>query len=284
MDDQEAATWRQWINILGRIRFGKQTVNGKTISATLIKAVAERVAQYGNPDGTQVRPGVARIAVDLEAGHTAVRNAITVLVRVGLLRLVKPGTRRHAAVYRLIIGANLIENVELWTPSRYSLEIERTSDKYRGRPRNADSTGVSDQDETPTPQESAFEPDDHQIADSSGSENPETPTPVGPETPTPQESATNHGPRVSTDQPETQDPVADVTVSRARDRPNPILRRQYGHRAGDDCPEHPGLDAGVRPDDGLPRCPICRAKTTPRPADIRDAQIRAALKAREEAA
>lgn len=291
MDDQESARWREWTNILGRVRFGKQKVNGKTVSATTIKAVGMRLSVYGNPDGTRVRPGIARIAVDLESTHTTVRNCVTVLERVGLLRLVHPGTRVRAAEYRLAIGAELMEVVDVWSPARHSLEIERVSEAYRGRaegPENADPSGVGDEPETLTPEGSAIDPengpDDHRNADPSGTENPETLTPQGPETLTPQGSATSHGPRVGTDQPESEDPVADVTESRARDRPNPILRRQYGHRAGDDCPEHPGLDAGTRPEDGVPRCPICRAKAAPRPADIRDAQIRAALKAREEAA
>lgn len=192
-----------------------------------------------------------------------------------MLRLVKPGTRRHAAVYRLIIGEQLIENVELWTPSRYVLEIERTSDKYRGRTRNADpsgvgdqdgnadSTGVSEDDETPTPQESALAADDHQIADSTGTPNPETPTPQGPQTPTPTESATNHGPRGNYDQPENGDHRTDVAGPRARDDPTETtfasLRRQYPKLGPEHCPKHPGLAAGVRPDDGKPRCPICRA-------------------------
>jgi len=248
MDGQENARWRDWVNILGRVRFGTQKIAGRTISGTMIKAVGGRLAEYGSPDGTEVRPGIARIAVDLESSHTTVRNAIKVLERVGLLRLVSPGTRRRAALYRLIIGAELIESVELWSPARHALEVKHVADQYRGHTSNADSTGVSDEDETPTPQESALSPDDHQNADSSGVGNSRNADSSGSETPTPQESATSHRPLSNYDQPTEGNLRTDPAAPRARADPTPIRPPR--------CPKH-GLAAGYRPD-GQPRCPICR--------------------------
>jgi len=253
VEHEQGARWRDWVNILGRVRFGTQMVAGKTVSGFTVKAVGERLAQYGNPDGTEVRPGIARIAVDLETGHTTVRNAIKVLERVGLIRLEHPASRTKAAVYRLVIGAELIEKVELWSPSRYALEIEKVSRKYRGSGPFADSSGVGNQAVSPTPQESVITVDDLPIADSSGSENPGLPTPLGVESPTPEESATNHGPRSNYDQPNRGDDRTKLAVSRASRPPCPHGNSSRARR------------------DGQPRCDQCRTalETQSAIADVR---------------
>lgn len=248
MDDEQGARWRYWVNLLGRVRFGKQIVAGKTISGFTIKAVGERLAQYGNPDGTEVRPGIARIAVDMETSYTTVRNAITVLERVGLIRLVTPGNRNRAAVYRLIIGANLIESVELWSPPRHKLEINRVAEKYRGQTETptADPSGVSSADPLLTPEGSADgDPeglDDLPTADASGTENEPPLTPQGSGPLTPQASATNHRPRVKEHQPENGDLRTEVAVPRASRPPCPHGNSSRPRR------------------DGKPRCDECRSE------------------------
>lgn len=222
MEDEQGARWRDWVNLLGRVRFGKQVVAGKTISGFTIKAVGERLAQFGNPDGTCVRPGIARLAVDMETTYTTVRNAITVLERVGLIRLVTPGNRNRAAIYRLVIGANLVESVEVWSPTRHSLEINRVSQKYRGHVEpvpTADPSGVSSPLPPLTPEGSAEkglgESDDLPTADPSGTEKVPLLTPQGSGLLTPEGSATNHVPRVKYDQPTDEDPRTNLAVARA---------------------------------------------------------------------
>lgn len=265
MDDQESARWREWTNILGRVRFGTQKINGRTITGFTIKAVGGRLSTYGNPDGTEVRPGHARIAVDMETSYSTVRGAIKVLERVGLLRVVRPATRTKAAVYRLAIGAELMEVVDVWSPARHALEVEKESRKNRGQAPIAGTTGTSEASELQVPQVPANEADDHQIAGTTGTSE----TPIAGTTGTgslvPQVPATSHRPRTTTDQPESEDPIAAVTGPRARDPSEQTehtfanLRRQYPKLGPEHCPQHPGLAAGTRPEDGQPRCPICRA-------------------------
>lgn len=244
MEHEQGARWRDWVNILGRVRFGTQAVAGKTVSGFTVKAVGERLAQYGNPDGTEVRPGIARIAVDMETSYTTVRNAITVLERSGLIELVTPGNRHKAAVYRLIIGANLVESVELWSPTRHALEINRVSERYRGQVEQiptADASGVSSGDLLLTPEGSAVGRSSAPSADPSGTENGELLTPQGSGLLTPQGSATNHGPRLNYDQPDDEDVRTDLAVPRASRPP---------------CPHG---NSGRARRDGQPRCDICRA-------------------------
>lgn len=245
MTDQEAASWRYWTNLLGRIRFGKQKVAGKTLSGLVIKAVAERIATYADRDGSRVRPGVARIAVDLETSHTTVRNAITVLERVGLLRLETKATRNHAAVYQLVISAELIENAELWSPDRYAAEIRILSLKYQGR-------GPIEGSPTPTasvnghasltPQASVIDGYDLPIADAVGSGKSAIADAVGSVSLTPTGSATNQRPIHNSDQPPDEDSRTELALSRAS-RP-PCMH---------------GNSSRVRRD-GKPRCDTCRAE------------------------
>lgn len=242
--DQEAANWRTWTNLLGRVRFGKQKVNGKTITAFTVKSVAERLAVYADHrDGTRIRPGVARLAVDLETSYTTVRNALTVLERVGLIRLVTQGNRNRPAVYRLVIGEELMERVEVWTPARHTLEVEREAEKYRSpAARSTDATGVSGESEPLTPQESVEGPDDLRTTDAVGTEigDPLTPQGVFPLTPV----ASVHQPVIShkRDQPESGDVRTDLAVSRASRQPCPHGNSSRKRR------------------DGKPRCDQCRAE------------------------
>src|SRR5690606_37306286 len=115
--DQENATVREWSDLLARIRFGTVKVAGKTVRGATIKAVGYRAANYADSDGSRVRPGLPRLAVDLEIDHGTAKRAMQVLVRTGLLRLVRPGARPgHADEYQLTIPADLLDrdDIEVW--------------------------------------------------------------------------------------------------------------------------------------------------------------------------
>lgn len=218
MTDEEAASWRYWTTLLGRIRFGKQKVAGKTLSGMVIKAVGERIATYADRDGSRVRPGIARIAVDLETSHTTVRNAITVLERVGLLRLETKANRNHAAVYQLVISAEVIENAELWSPDRYAAEIRTLSLKYQGRgPLEGSPTPTASVNDgiSLTPQASVIEENDLCIADAVGSGKTAIADAVGCLSLTPEGSATNQRLNHKSDQPSDEDSRTQLASSRA---------------------------------------------------------------------
>lgn len=91
--DQERATVREWTEVLARVRFGTVKVAGRNIAGSRIKLVAARLADYADSDGSRVRPGLPRIAVDCEVDYSSAKRCVQHLVRLGLLRLVRPGAR-----------------------------------------------------------------------------------------------------------------------------------------------------------------------------------------------
>jgi hypothetical protein len=135
--EQMPASHREWVELVARIRFGTVKIAGKNYTALRIKAVAGRVASYADSDGTRVRPGVARVAADLETEYRTVRDVIAYLRRLGLLQIVRAGGGTKATEYRLTLPTDLLDrdDIEVWSPSRQAIEIDRIRTAHRGGPR-----------------------------------------------------------------------------------------------------------------------------------------------------
>ncbi|SCL32056.1 hypothetical protein GA0070616_4379 [Micromonospora nigra] len=160
------ASAHTWTELVSRIRFGTQKALGKSVSGARVHAVAERLARYAtHKTGRDIRPGLARVAVDLEMDYRTVKAAVAVLVRTGLLHLVAEGERRgDADEWQLVIPEDLMdrEDIDVWSPGRHHLEVERCRDKVRGRyvprpdlrgpdgPQNGTSAGATEAAETPS--------------------------------------------------------------------------------------------------------------------------------------
>jgi hypothetical protein len=131
------ASFREWTEILARVRFGKVRAAGKSITGASVKAVAGRFATYADSNGSRIRPGVARVAIDLEMDCRTVKTAISHLRAIGLLQLVRPGGRRGADEYRLTLPTDLLDRDDLivWSPTEQRAEIERLSDARRRLPK-----------------------------------------------------------------------------------------------------------------------------------------------------
>ncbi|WIM97828.1 hypothetical protein ACTOB_001382 [Actinoplanes oblitus] len=110
-------------------------IAGKSYTALRIKAVAERVASFADADGTRVRPGIARIAVDLETDYRTVRDVLSYLRRLGLVKVVRAGGGTKATEYRLTLPVDLLDrdDIEVWSPAKQALEIRRAQERHRGR-------------------------------------------------------------------------------------------------------------------------------------------------------
>src|SRR5688572_13910551 len=223
MTDEDGSSRRgfvqEWTEQLARVRFGTQEVNGRKISSAAIKSVGNYVAQrYADwKTGRDVRPGIARVAVELEVDPKTVKGAIAVLRRVGMLLLVAAGGRSTSAdEYRLVIPADLLdrEDIEVLSPAEQDLAIERTRDKMRGRPTRA-RTAIAGParartkepaDDTPAPPDSSVQapPGPANPADPPDITGPVSPTtrriagPVSPRTQAPQGPATTHRPTTTT--------------------------------------------------------------------------------------
>jgi hypothetical protein len=142
------ATVREWTDILARIRFGTVKVGTRAITGARIKLVAARLADYADSDGTRVRPGLARLSLDVEIDYRTAKASVAYLRSIGLLHLVRAGSRNGADEYRLSLPVDLLErdDLEVWSPSRQRLEIERLSDTHRRTsrsPRGGPGSGVS---------------------------------------------------------------------------------------------------------------------------------------------
>lgn len=133
-----SATVREWTDILARIRFGTVKVGTRAITGARIKLVAARLADYADSDGTRVRPGLARLCLDVEIDYRTAKASVAYLRAIGLLHLVRTGGRNGADEYRLSLPVDLLErdDLEVWSPSRQRMEIERLSDSHRRAPRS----------------------------------------------------------------------------------------------------------------------------------------------------
>ncbi|WP_045746404.1 hypothetical protein [Actinoplanes rectilineatus] len=275
--EQMHATVREWTELLARIRFGTVKVAGKSLAGARIKAVAYRLANYADSDGTRVRPGIARVAVDVEVDYHTARRVIALLRKLGLLRLVRAGGRKGVDEFRLTLPVDLLDrdDLEVWSPSRQRLEIERVSGSHRGTPKgpegpgggeskvpegSANDTGslvpegsaIEDEDTgSLIPEGSAQGPEGVAIADPSGTTKTPIADPSGTRSLIPQAPLTHHDlDTTTTHQPadEVRTAVTDSRVTGPATNPDFPTRPQR-------C-DH-GLPGGHRRDGKL-ACALCR--------------------------
>lgn len=147
MSDLPQVSAYEWVDVVSRIRLGTIEVRpaskpgGRpvTITGRMLKAIAFRLAWYADlKDGTNVRPGPARLAVVCEADYKTVKTAYAVLRGLGLLTQVayargrQGGRSGTADEYRLTIPEDLLDRVTILDPSEMDSEIERVRDAGRG--------------------------------------------------------------------------------------------------------------------------------------------------------
>ncbi|GGN93894.1 hypothetical protein GCM10010112_82670 [Actinoplanes lobatus] len=241
--EQIPVTVREWTDILARIRFGTVKAFGKTYSAARIKLVAYRLANYADSDGTRIRPGIARLAVDLEIEYRTARDVIALLRRLGLIHLEAAGAGRgRADEYRLTLPTDLLDrdDLDVWTPTQHTHHTRQLSDRHRGR--------------TTHPRTPIHGPQDGAATDTAppparSSRTTETRDARSSRTPAhgPQDLATYQDlDTTPTDQPPLA-PRTAVTVTRATTPTVPDRSPRCHH----------GLTAGRRRD-GRPACALCR--------------------------
>jgi hypothetical protein len=135
----------EWEQILGRMRMtgvlggtdrigksGKATRGG--MSAMTFKAIASRLAFYGDGDGSRIRPGDATIAVDLETTIDRVALVRKTLLEWGMLQPVR-GRAGGSVEYRLTLPSDILERLEVLTPAQLKLTAIKMRDAKRGKRR-----------------------------------------------------------------------------------------------------------------------------------------------------
>jgi Helix-turn-helix domain len=93
-------------------------------------AVARTLADYGNKNGANCRPGIARLAHDLCSSEKTVMRSLRSLYEAGWITFTERGARKlgHADTYRLTIPAPVAVELELWTDDNGAQWMERPGD------------------------------------------------------------------------------------------------------------------------------------------------------------
>lgn len=255
----------EWQQIIRRARFGGIVKgSGRTgkdgrvtkggVSGTLFTAVALTFATYADPDGTDVYPGDATIAVDLETTIKAVRTVRQTLVSLGLLQLVRRRTPGHGDEYRLTLSSDLLDAVEVLTPAQHKIIAQRLRDTARGKP--GGSGGPPETAAPGGPVDPPHEPQTDTPGWSGGPPENDSGWSGGPAPGGPPDPHTNHYRTTTTTNHPGDNVRTAVTGPRARETAQtPIPAADVAERLPGRCPH--GLTSRRRPD-GRPSCAICR--------------------------
>lgn len=116
------------------------------VSAATFKAIALVWASYADPDGTNVFPGVATVAVAAEVSFKTAKLVTAKLVELGLLKRVAATTRRARRydLYRLALPEDILEHVTHLNPDQMAKAGEAMRLAYRGRPKTCSVGGTTD--------------------------------------------------------------------------------------------------------------------------------------------
>jgi DNA-binding transcriptional ArsR family regulator len=163
--DDYGATVNEWVSIVRRARMHPTT-----------KLVALLVASYADPDGTNIYPGVAKLAVQSRQSYRTVQRELQLLRKAGLVAVTKrQGERRGwRAGYQLTIAPGLLQRLDVLTPDQETAEAEAVAEQNRVRYRryyarhaatkrhpdgvsSGDQTPSADTDQTPRPSRLAAE-------------------------------------------------------------------------------------------------------------------------------
>lgn len=140
-----------WVRLVSRLRLDGVVPGGrkgKFLKGTTVKAVAYALASYADyTDGTNVRPGVARIALDCELTYPFASLCIAGLRDLGIIALMRKGTQDgRADEYRLAPPGEWPEDLDVPTPTAYDLTVRRLAEanrrKSRTRVRNGGTSSV----------------------------------------------------------------------------------------------------------------------------------------------
>lgn len=124
-----------WLNMVRRMRF-----NGLVpgVAGRILKCVAFELAACADyVDGSEVRPGIARIAVECEIDYRTAKRCVAAIRDLGLIRLVRAGARRgHSDVYQLTMPADILDRLIVLTPSEvdYAIEDVRRANRRQAAP------------------------------------------------------------------------------------------------------------------------------------------------------
>ncbi|WP_165945711.1 hypothetical protein [Micromonospora sp. KC606] len=264
----------EWEQIIMRARLGGLiTGNGRGtrggVSGAAFMAVALVWSGHADPDGTNIWPGDATVAVEAEVGLKVAQAVKRKMIEIGLTEKVRSRSRRQhrGDEYRLTLPTDLLDRVEVLTPAALKLAAIAEYEKQRGK--RGGSTGPLRE---PVGQTAVGGPPEPPHDDSpetrGGSDGPTNPARGGsggpavggpPDRDTTQDRA-SYGPTPAEDKPrtavtgprapETEEPDSEVEVEQRTARPR-------------GCADHGRAFASGHRPDGQPACPLCRRGAPP---------------------
>ena len=268
-DGDYSATRSDWSTVLDLARFSAPTT-----------AIGSRLAQFGNADGRRIFPGLKRLTVSTRYSYNTVKKALATLRQAGMIEAVSAPSRQGWAVeYRLIVAPDLMDRldglgVELWTPARFDMEVERVAAAHR-RPYTAkgEMARAAGDKLTAGAWSSDFDPDD---ADDRA---PQPTRWAEPEASTAHDTTANRSSTAHLTmfvQPTPRPPTTEIPLTTPTTHtPVPVWSDRTVSRASADDPPAPapagrcrhGFRARRRPD-GTSSCALCRRaeRRTPAPA------------------
>jgi hypothetical protein len=100
----------EWNELVRRARIGRER-----------KLAALAFGSYADADGTGIHCGTARFALDCEVSYATARRYLAWMREVGLVEKVAAGNKRRGLSdeYRLVLGEDLMEHVDLPDPEQY---------------------------------------------------------------------------------------------------------------------------------------------------------------------
>lgn len=272
----------EWEQIIMRARLGGLVParNGRgAVTAPTYRLVALTWATHADPDGGNIWPGDATVAVEAEVSVRVVQAVKASMIDLGLMERVRPGARRHRRgdTFRLTLPTDLLDRVEVLSPAAVRAAAMGEYRKRRGsRGGHTGPTTTPVVGGTPGPQQ----PVETEVC--GGHTGPTTPVyggHTGPHMGGTPDRDTNPDPPVTNSPTLPGDEVRTaVTVTREREAANEpdsgdeVEPEQPPPRPAG-CADHgPRFAAGNR-DDGKPACPLCRATAAPRPRYDQDTNV-----------
>lgn len=123
IDDQYAMRLQEWKVLVRRVDL-----------PPTVKAIICAFADFGDFDGTRVRPGLAKVAAATGREYNTVKAAIAVAREVQLVELVRKSRSPDSAdEYRLIAGPQLRERVRVRSCDEFDDLVEEIRVKRRGK-------------------------------------------------------------------------------------------------------------------------------------------------------
>lgn len=128
MSDSDSAADRdwpvgEWQNLVRRARLSRTE---HTVAMTL-----STYADFAT--GRHARPGIAVLAIDCKLSYNVVADALATLRSLGLAEISRRGRGWGSAdEYRLAIPEDLLDRIDVWSPSKVRTEAEKMRRQRRG--------------------------------------------------------------------------------------------------------------------------------------------------------